>query len=211
MRLNPMFWKRARPVAAAQSNGQCSLPDAHPHHLVGKRVRLIEVQPSALFPLIDDHVIEGQGFTNDPDNPLGSLALDAMKPGLHFEFGICKVDSMTPLGSVAITVGTKEAGVLAYWMGPHGRGQGLTSEAATMATHFALGQLGLSCVFAEMATENHVSRKIAERAGLVVVKVGETKRPNGKTFETVVLARSDGPIPNTARCSVTRNFSQLTV
>jgi hypothetical protein len=86
-----MFWKRARPVAAAQSNGQCSLPDAHPHHLVGKRVRLIEVQPSELFPL------------------------------------------------------------------------------------------------------------------------GETKRPNGKTFETVVLARSDGPIPNIARCSVTPSFAELPV
>jgi RimJ/RimL family protein N-acetyltransferase len=157
---------------------------------------------------MDDFVLEGQGLIANRKNPFGSSRASAL-PGLQIEFGICEQGSTMPLGSVGLTIQHRDTATLGYWMGAKGRGRGLTSEAAYLATRLALGHLGLRRVIADLSVDNHASRVVAEHAGLVMVGSGSNTRPNGKTFETLLFERCDGPFPDAVRCPLVPYFAQF--
>jgi RimJ/RimL family protein N-acetyltransferase len=203
-----MFWRR--PYATSAPSWSCARgrTGGIEHTLTGHRVRLVPVHPSRLFHLMDDVVIEGQGLIANRRNPFGSSRASAL-PGLQIEFGICEQGSTMPLGSVGLTIQHRDTATLGYWMGAKGRGRGLTSEAAQLTTLLALGHLGMHRVVADLAVSNHASRIVAEHAGLVMVGSGSNTRPNGKTFETLLFERCDGPVPNATPCALSYAYKQF--
>jgi RimJ/RimL family protein N-acetyltransferase len=173
------------------------------HELSGELVSLLPVlDHSAMVQLMDDHVREGQGFNDDPEYfPPEWLAQQNLDPLLGFEFQISAYGSQRPLGWVSVTSFEHSTAQIGYWMGAKGRNRGFTSEAAQLVTKFALGHLGMASVTAEAAQQNTGSIRVAQHAGLHIVGSSSSTRPNGKTFETFVLARDDGPFPGAARCT----------
>jgi RimJ/RimL family protein N-acetyltransferase len=208
-----MFWRKREKLLVSEGRGTWSCT-RHPkgdlsHKLIGNRVQLIPVAPPDLYHLIDEHVREGQGFTEDKENPFGAPEQSDSVVGYSIEFAICPPLSASPLGCVSLTICHRDTATLAYWMGPVGRDRGLTSEAAVMATRFALGHLGLHRVVADLSIENVASRRVAEHAGLVVIGNGSNTRPNGRTFESFLMERTDGPLPGVQGCPLSRFFSAL--
>jgi RimJ/RimL family protein N-acetyltransferase len=59
----------------------------------------------------------------------------------------------------------RRAAVIGWWVHADERGRGVATDAITLFTQWALGPAGLRALFAEIATDNPASLRVAERAG----------------------------------------------
>ena len=79
-----------------------------------------------------------------------------------------------------------------YWCRRRLQGQGLMAEAVTAVVRFAFETLGARRVTSLPDAENHASRRVAERAGLVLEGTMRHERlaPDGTPRDTCLYARA---------------------
>jgi len=75
---------------------------------------------------------------------------------LHGALGSCSL--------VGLDVARRRSGV-GYWTASWARGRGLTARAVDLLAQWALGELGLREVYAEVEEDNLASMRVVERAG----------------------------------------------
>ena len=93
-------------------------------------------------------------------------------------------------GLVGLDVAGRRSGV-GYWIAPWARGQGVASRAVRLLSDWALAELGLHEVYAEVEESNAASRRAAERAGFrggVVEPRWEEHRGAPRLFLTLTRA-----------------------
>ena len=108
--------------------------------------------------------------------PGASTAKWGYLPEAHTDavFAVC--DAAQPdellglLGLHGVEVGLDPGGraEIGYWMRPEGRGRGLMSRAAVLATSWAVHELDLAMLSWYAVVGNEASRRVAEKAGYTV-------------------------------------------
>jgi RimJ/RimL family protein N-acetyltransferase len=95
-------------------------------------------------------------------------------------------------GLIGVDLDADRSGV-GYWTAPWGRGRGAASVALGLLAEWAIGQVGLLEVYAEVEEGNAASRRVAERAGFVrgdIEPRWEEHRGAQRLFLTFVRAGS---------------------
>jgi RimJ/RimL family protein N-acetyltransferase len=89
--------------------------------------------------------------------------------GKRLELAVLERAGQAPGGSVSIwdIDPFHRNAMVSYWMGPAGRGRGLTAHAIGLLAGWAFDELGLERLTAEVELENHASQRLAERCGFV--------------------------------------------
>ena len=97
------------------------------------------------------------------------LAESDRRRGRRLELAVLDRAAQSPVGSVSIwdIDPLHRSAMISYWMGPAGRGRGLTTHAVGLLADWAFGELGLERLTAEVELENHASQRLAERCGFV--------------------------------------------
>jgi RimJ/RimL family protein N-acetyltransferase len=89
-------------------------------------------------------------------------------------------------------------GEIGYLTAPQARGRGVAARALALLTRWGLGALGLNRLELRIDTTNHISERVAERAGyrregvLRSVHVKEGRRADVGVWSRL---RDDGPLP----------------
>lgn len=110
---------------------------------------------------------------HDLDVILG-IADDGWTAGTDAVFAICEATQPTELlgllGLHGVERGLDPGGraEIGYWMRPEGRGRGLMTRAVTLATRWAVDEVGLAVVTWYAFVGNDASRRVAERAGYTI-------------------------------------------
>ena len=69
-------------------------------------------------------------------------------------------------GLVGVDIDARRSGV-GYWIAPWARGRGAASGGLALLADWAIGDIGLGEIYAEVEEGNAASRRVAERAGFV--------------------------------------------
>ena len=102
------------------------------------------------------------------------IAREGWAAGTDAVFAVCDAERpdelLGLLGLHGVELGLEPGGraEIGYWMRPEGRGRGLMSRAAALATAWAVHDLDLAVVTWYAVVWNEPSRRVAEKVGYVV-------------------------------------------
>lgn len=70
------------------------------------------------------------------------------------------------------------AALIGWWVGPDHRGKGYATAGVHAMVELAFSEFGLRAIVAEVGIENAPSIRVAERAGLALLRPGSPERPH---------------------------------
>jgi len=112
------------------------------------------------MPWAREPTLEGSVFMTERDER-------AWTEGLVFQFALIERATGEPIGVAGLNREGDEAAELHYWIRSDRAGRGLTTEAGRALVAFARDELRLQRLTLWAGSENHASRRVAEKLGFV--------------------------------------------
>ena len=143
-------------------------------------------------------VVEGREPVDGLDLHVGMAGRDPGEPG-WVQFSVEEQTTGRLVGDVGLSPDEEEPGVIkvGYTMAPRAQGKGYATEAVRALVDYAFDTLGADTVIAYASAENLPSHRVAEKAGLRLVRRFEGRSDDGTTWRGVryQLDHTDRPRP----------------